>query len=89
MANFEMPVTDYMTTPVETVRIGESLIAANELFAGQGVSALGVVDEDGVLKGVISRTDILHAAVYTHGETFRVPDRPVENYRGSTGRVGR
>ena len=78
MANFEMPVTEYMTTPVETVRIGEGLIAANELFAGQGVSALGVVDDDGVLKGVISRTDILHAAVYTHGETFRVPDRPVE-----------
>ena len=78
MANFEMPVTEYMTSPVETVRIGESLVAANELFAGQGVSALGVVNDDGVLKGVISRTDILHAAVYTHGETFRVPDRPVE-----------
>ena len=78
MANFEMPVTDYMTTPVETIRIGESLIAANELFAGQGVSALGVVDDEGTLKGVISRTDILHAAVYTHGETFRVPNRPVE-----------
>lgn len=78
MANFEMPVTEYMTSPVETVRIGESLVTANELFAGQGVSALGVVDDDGVLKGVISRTDILHAAVYTHGETFRVPDRSVE-----------
>ena len=78
MANFEMPVVEYMTTPVETVRVGESLLAANEVFVGQGVSALGVVDQDGVLKGVISRTDILHSAVYTHGETFRVPDRPVE-----------
>jgi CBS domain-containing protein len=78
MANFEMPVTEYMTAPVETVPIGESLIAANELFGAQGVSALGVVDSGGVLKGVISRTDVLHAAVYTHGETFRVPDRPVE-----------
>ena len=78
MANFEMPVTEYMTSPVETVAIGESLIAANELFAGQGVSALGVVNDEGILKGVISRTDILHAAVYTHGETFRVPDRAVE-----------
>jgi len=78
MANFEMPVAEYMTTPVETVRVGESLLAANEVFVGQGVSALGVVDRDGVLKGVISRTDILHSAVYTHGETFRVPDRPVE-----------
>lgn len=78
MAKFEMPVTDYMTTPVETVRIGESLVTANELFAGQGVSALGVIDAQGALKGVISRTDILRAAVYTHGETFRVPDRPVE-----------
>jgi CBS domain-containing protein len=78
MANFEMPVTEYMTTPVETVPIGESLITVNEVFVGQGVSALGVVDDENVLKGVISRTDILHAAVYAHGETFRVPDRPVE-----------
>jgi CBS domain-containing protein len=78
MANFEMPVTEYMTAPVETVNIGDSLVTANELFAGQGVSALGVVDEAGTIKGVISRTDVLHAAVYTHGETFRVPDRPVE-----------
>ncbi len=78
MANFEMPVSEYMTSPVETIEVGESLVAANELFSGQGVSALGVVDAEGVLKGVVSRTDILHSAVYTHGETFRVPDRPVE-----------
>lgn len=78
MANFEIPVTEYMTSPVETIPVGTSLAAANELFSQQGVSALGVVDEAGELKGVISRTDLLHAAVYTHGETFRVPDRPVE-----------
>ncbi|MGD8606214.1 MAG: CBS domain-containing protein [Myxococcales bacterium] len=78
MANFEMPVTEYMTTPVETIRIGESLLVANELFGEQGVSALGVVSGEDRLKGVISRTDILHAAVYTHGETFRVPNRSVE-----------
>lgn len=78
MANFEIPVTEYMSAPVETIPVGESLIAANELFAGQGVSALGVVNDEGELKGVISRTDVLHAAVFTHGETFRVPDRAVE-----------
>ena len=54
------------------------MIAANESFSEQGVSALGVINEGGELKGVVSRTDILHAAVYTHGQTFRVPDRPVE-----------
>ncbi len=78
MANFEMPVTEYMSSPVETIRIGESLIAANEAFLERGVSALGVVNDDGELKGVVSRTDILHAAVFTEGQTFRVPDRPVE-----------
>jgi len=78
MANFEMPVTEYMTCPVETIRIGQSLIAANALFSEQGVSALGVVNDDGELKGVVSRTDLLHAAVSTESETFRVPDRPVE-----------
>ena len=78
MANFEMPVTEYMTRPVETIRIGQSLLAANALFSEQGVSALGVLNDDGELKGVVSRTDILHVAVYSHGETFRVPDRAVE-----------
>lgn len=78
MANFEMPANDYMTSPVETVQIGESLASANAMFTEQGVSALAVVDESGMLKGVVSRTDVLHAAVFSHGETFRVPDRPVE-----------
>jgi len=78
MANFEMPVTEYMTSPVETIHIGESLVAANAMFTEQGVSALGVVNDAGELKGVVSRTDILHAAVFSHGVTFRVPERPVE-----------
>ena len=81
MANFQMPVTGYMTSPVETIRIGESLVAANAMFSEQGVSALGVVNTAGELKGVVSRTDILRAAVYAQGETFRVPDRPVEEIK--------
>lgn len=78
MANFEMPVTEYMSSPVETLHIGDSLIDANELFGEQGVSAVAVVNDAGEIKGVVSRTDLLHAAVYTHGETFRIPNRPVE-----------
>jgi len=78
MANFETPVSEYMTSPVETIRVGQSLVAANAMFTEQGVSALGVVDDADQLKGVVSRTDILHAAVFSHGVTFRVPDRPVE-----------
>jgi len=78
MANFEMPVTEYMTSPVETIRIGESLVSANALFSEQGVSALAVVNDAGEIKGVVSRTDVLHGAVYAAGETFRIPDRPVE-----------
>jgi len=78
MANFEMPVTEYMTSPVETIRIGESLVAANASFEAHRVSALGVVNDEGELKGVISRTDILHAAISMRGQAFRVPDRPVE-----------
>ena len=78
MANFEMPVTDYMTTPVQTMQVGQSLVAASEAFAAHQISALGVLDVAGALKGVVSRTDVLHAAVYAEGQTFRVPDRPVE-----------
>ncbi|MBT8467808.1 MAG: CBS domain-containing protein [Deltaproteobacteria bacterium] len=78
MAKFEIPVTEYMSSPVETIRVGESLVAADAMFTEQGVSALAVVTDAGELKGVVSRTDLLHAAVVGHGVTFRVPDRPVE-----------
>ena len=44
MAKFEVPVTEYMTSPVETIPIGQSLVTANALFSQQGVSALGVVN---------------------------------------------
>jgi CBS domain-containing protein len=78
MANFEMPVTEYMTRPVETIRIGESLVAVDAMLTEHGVSALGVVSDAGELKGVVSRTDLLHAAVLSQGMTFRIPNRPVE-----------
>ncbi|MEM7435337.1 MAG: CBS domain-containing protein [Myxococcota bacterium] len=78
MAHFEMPVDDYMTAPVHVLRLGETLVAANDVFVAHGVSAIGVVDDAGALKGVVSRTDLLHAAVYEAGQAFRVPGRPVE-----------
>ena len=78
MAHFEMPVTEYMTSPVATIQIGDSLQAANDAFTENEVSALAVLNQDGQLKGVVSRTDVLHAAVSAPKRTFRVPDRPVE-----------
>jgi CBS domain-containing protein len=78
MPNFEMPVSEYMTSPVHTIAIGESLRAAGDLFSEHGISALGVLNDRSELKGVVSRTDLLHAAVYLEGQTFRVPERPVE-----------
>ncbi|MEM8609584.1 MAG: CBS domain-containing protein [Myxococcota bacterium] len=78
MAHFEMPVDEYMSSPVHTIEIGRSLVDANDAFLANSVSALGVVDDQGALKGVVSRTDVLHGAVYGPGQTFRVPDRPVE-----------
>ena len=78
MANFDIPVTEYMTVSVEALRVGASLPEADARLAGGGFSALPVVDDDGQLRGVVSRTDLLHAAEYTRENVFRLPNRSVE-----------
>ncbi|NIR37179.1 MAG: CBS domain-containing protein, partial [Actinobacteria bacterium] len=42
-----------------------------------GITGVGVVDDEGSLVGVLSRTDLLRAADAEPGETFRVPAIPV------------
>lgn len=59
MSNFQMPVEIYMSTPVHTVRRDDDLREAQRLLDGLSVTSLAVVDGDGELAGVISRTDLI------------------------------
>ena len=61
MSAFSNPVRNYMTTPVQTILDTRSLANASTCLDELGISALGVLDRDGALVGVISRTDLVRA----------------------------
>lgn len=76
MSNFTVPASEYMTSPVVTVRHDASAVEAETVLEDRGITAVGVVDDAGLV-GVLSRTDLLNAASGESGETFSVPDVPV------------
>lgn len=59
--SFETPVGEYMIAPVHSVRDRESVLEALRKTAELDVSGLPVLDGDGRLTGVITRTDLLRA----------------------------
>ncbi|MFP5071743.1 CBS domain-containing protein [Pseudonocardia nantongensis] len=52
-------VSDVMTRDVEIVGPGDPLTHAEALLSGRGFRVVPVVDDDGVLVGVLSRSDLL------------------------------
>ncbi|NPA05391.1 MAG: CBS domain-containing protein [Crenarchaeota archaeon] len=54
-------VLEYMTRDPVTVKPSDSLKTAARLMVEKGVGGLPVVDEDGKLIGIISKTDLVHA----------------------------
>lgn len=73
-----MRVRDVMTTPVITVHPGTSFKELVELMLGNGVSSLPVVDEEGILLGVVSESDLLPREA-------RYRDKPAAKHRGLLG----
>jgi CBS domain-containing protein len=57
----ELPVNIYMNTPTYTVRADDTLEHAHALMLERSVSCLAVIENQGRLAGVISRSDLLHA----------------------------
>ncbi|MEU6096898.1 CBS domain-containing protein [Streptomyces sp. NPDC047079] len=50
---------ELMSSPAITVRAGSSLAQAARIMAQRGVKRLPVVDDEGMLEGVVSRADLL------------------------------
>lgn len=59
MSRFLLPVADYMSSPVASVSVSADLGEAERLLRERNVSSLAVLEHDGRLAGVISRTDLL------------------------------
>ena len=67
----ERRVGDLMTVEPLTVRDNAPLTVANRLMHELGVSGLPVVDGDGALVGVLSRTDVMAAAGGQQNEAWQ------------------
>lgn len=66
----DLPVSDYMTTEVATLPFSATLADIQELIIDRRQRLIPVLDEEGVVKGVITRTDLLGVLVDDPG---RVP----------------
>ena len=54
---------DLMSSPVVTIRLGETVGRAAEVMLEHNISALPVLDDDRKLVGIISRHDLLKLMV--------------------------
>jgi len=73
MANFEIPVRTYMSSPLTSVHQGDSLDDVHQRIQASGFSALPVVDDDGHVVGVLSRADLIRLGTRESGTRPRSP----------------
>jgi len=59
MANFEIPARHYMSSPLRTAHVHDTLHEVYDELRTLGFSALPVVDDGGRVVGLLSRTDLL------------------------------
>jgi CBS domain-containing protein len=55
----QAPATRAMTSPVETVQTGDGVFQATQLMHERNIRRLAVVDDEGLLAGVVSLDDLL------------------------------
>ncbi len=67
MPTSTIPVSQYMSAPVYTIGVDETLFAVRELLSELDISCLAVVDNRDELVGVISRTDLLRVGRFESG----------------------
>ena len=82
MANFDIPVAHYMSSPVFTADPNESVEQVYHRLAELGVSSLAVVSDD-LIVGVISRTDLLQVGRRDAGSRAKAalltfPNQPIK-----------
>jgi CBS domain-containing protein len=61
---------DIMTTPVITVTLATDIKALAQLLIDKRISGVPVVDEDGLLLGIVTETDLLFTEKPLHIPTF-------------------
>lgn len=85
MSISNVPVAQYMSSPVHSIGCRENLNTAHALLGGLSISSLAVIRDDGTLAGVISMTDLIHVGRVQAGSSAKaalltLPNRPVSKY---------
>ncbi|MEO8701643.1 MAG: CBS domain-containing protein [Kofleriaceae bacterium] len=73
---FDAPVSDYMCRDLETASPDTPLQLIARAMHGRGISAIPVVDNEGTITGVVSRTDLIHLGVRHSGRRWTSPVMP-------------
>jgi CBS domain-containing protein/anti-sigma regulatory factor (Ser/Thr protein kinase) len=79
--NTQVPVTQYMSRQVVTVRAHDSVVEALKLFTQRQFGRLPVVDEAGKLVGIITKGDITRGVLKTLESDYQTEE--VRRYRAS------
>jgi CBS domain-containing membrane protein len=79
----DAPVNYYMSEPVHAVQLTDNLLEAQATMQRHRVTGLAVVDDQGVLRGALSRTDLLRVRGRGDGpaadrELLSLPNQRVE-----------
>jgi CBS domain-containing protein len=79
-----MYVHEFMTAPAVTVRTSMSISDVGRLLLHRDITAAPVVDRDGVLVGIVSRSDLIRERVMQESRSFGLPMRPDTSAPAST-----
>jgi CBS domain-containing protein len=84
MSNYQVPVKLYMSAPVLSVRPDASLEEAYDVMVEGRISSLPVLDQERLLVGLISRSDLLRIGRQESGsrpesEILTLPERTVSD----------
>ena len=82
MSRFNVPVESFASSPVYTIAADESLQSADRRMRTLSVSSLAVIDREGALVGVITRSDLVRIGRYRArarrgGPLLDFPDAPI------------
>ncbi|MEU5266590.1 CBS domain-containing protein [Amycolatopsis sp. NPDC021455] len=78
----EAPVATMMTTPAETVRLDTDITEIARRMLGDRRRSIPVVDDDGVLAGIVSRRDLLCPLVRRDDSIFSHLNALLTDYGG-------
>jgi CBS domain-containing protein len=55
----QTPVVRVMTTPIETIALGDGVFQATQIMSERNIRRLAVVDDEGELAGIVTLDDLL------------------------------